>query len=133
MAALLTLLLPLISSLPLLNNPTVGLLFLVNTFVSIAPIIANCSNCSGVQSAFAPKSSTQDEPFKLGKLLAIAGLSIPGRVLRTKREVAIKAPVLPALTQASASLVFTKFILTLIEESFLFLSALCGDSSIITT
>jgi hypothetical protein len=33
----------------------------------------------------------------------IAGRSMPGSILRTKREMAISAPVLPAETQASAS------------------------------
>ena len=36
----------------------------------------------------------------LGSTVAIAGRSIPGSVFRTKREIAISAPVLPALTQA---------------------------------
>ena len=63
----------------------------------------------------------------------IAGRSIPGMVLRTKRAVAIKAPVLPALTQASASLALTLLIATRIEESFLPRNAEAGFSSMPTT
>jgi hypothetical protein len=38
-----------------------------------------------------------------GSVLQIAGRSMPGRVFRTKREIAISAPVLPADTAAWAS------------------------------
>ena len=58
---------------------------------------------------------------------------MPGKVFSTKRAVAIKAPVLPALTQALASPDLTKLMATRIEESFLFFKALWGDSSINTT
>ena len=63
----------------------------------------------------------------------IAGRSMPGRVLSTKRAVAISAPVLPALTQASASPPLTRSMATRIEESFLPRSAVAGDSSMPTT
>jgi len=48
----------------------------------------------------------------------IAGRSTPGSILSTKWAVAIRAPVLPALTQACASFDFTKSIARRIEESF---------------
>ncbi len=62
----------------------------------------------------------------------IAGRSIPGSILSTYRAVAISAPVLPELTHASASPLFTSSSATRREESFLFFSALAGDSSIAT-
>src|SRR3990170_5673959 len=54
-------------------------------------------------------------------------------VFSTYRAVAISAPVLPALTQASASPLLTRLMLTRIEESFLPRSADCGCSSMPTT
>jgi hypothetical protein len=49
----------------------------------------------------------------------MAGRSMPAMVLSTKREIAMSAPVLPALTQACASPAFTRFTATRIDESFL--------------
>ena len=49
----------------------------------------------------------------------MAGRSIPGNVFKTKRAVAMSAPVLPALTQALARPSLTKLIATRMEESFL--------------
>ena len=54
-----------------------------------------------------------------GSTVAIAGRSIPGNVLSTKREIAMSAPVFPALTQACASPVLTRSMATRIDESFL--------------
>ena len=62
----------------------------------------------------------------------MAGLSMPGSILSTNLAVAIRAPVLPALTQADALPVLTKSIATRIEESFFPLNAKAGDSSIST-
>ena len=62
----------------------------------------------------------------------MAGRSIPGNILKTNLPVAIKAPVLPALTIASAPPSFTKLMASRIDELFLFLSADWGDSSIVT-
>jgi len=45
-----------------------------------------------------------------GRAVQMAGRSTPGRVLSTKRAVAIRAPVLPALTQAWALPSFTRLI-----------------------
>ena len=42
-------------------------------------------------------------PVWLGSWAAIAGRSMPCIILSTKREMAMRAPVLPALTQASAA------------------------------
>jgi hypothetical protein len=72
-------------------------------------------------------------PLMVGITVAIAGRSMPGRVLRTKRAVAISAPVFPAETQASASPDLTRSIATRIEESFLPRNAEAGGSSIATT
>ena len=46
--------------------------------------------------------SVYGDTFDLEGFEAIAGRSMPGRVLRTNREIATSAPVLPALTQAGA-------------------------------
>ena len=62
-----------------------------------------------------------------------AGLSIVGKVLRTYFAFAIRAPVLPELTQASALPSLTRLIAKRIEEFFFFLNASTGDSSIDTT
>ena len=45
----------------------------------------------------------------------------------------MSAPVFPALTQASASPLFTSSIASLSEESFFFRNASAGGSSIATT
>ena len=97
------------------------------------PITANCTRCSGVQLTLAPRSSTVVSPFFVGSCDAIAGRSIPGSVLSTKRAMAISAPVLPAETQACALPSLTRLIATLIDESFFFRSASAGGSSIVTT
>ena len=58
---------------------------------------------------------------------------MPGSVFSTNREVAISAPVLPALTQAWASPLLTRLRATRIEEFFLPRNAMAGDSSMLTT
>jgi hypothetical protein len=62
-------------------------------------------------------------PLSVGSTVAIAGRSIPGKVLSTKREIAIRAAVLPALTHASASPALTRLIATRMDESFFTRSA----------
>jgi len=56
----------------------------------------------------------------------------PGSIFNTKRAVAIKAPVLPALTHAPATPSFTRLIATRIEESFFLRKATAGSSPIST-
>ena len=58
---------------------------------------------------------------------------MPGSIFNTKRDMAIKAPVLPALTQACASRFFTASIAMRIDDSRLPRSAEAGASSIATT
>ena len=99
----------------------------------LAPIMPNCRRCSGKLSTLAPRSSICTWPFARGSALTIAGRSIPGSVFSTNRAVAMRAPVLPALTHASAFPAFTRSIDIRREESFLFLSAETADSSIPTT
>ena len=72
-------------------------------------------------------------PWRARMREMIAGRSMPSIVFSTKRPVAISAPVLPALTQASASPAFTRSIATRIEESFFLRRASCGFSSMATT
>ena len=52
---------------------------------------------------------------------------------KINRAIAIKAPVLPALTQASTVPFSIRSIATLIDESFLCRSAVEGESSILMT
>ena len=60
-------------------------------------------------------------------------LNVPGKVLSTKREMAIKAPVLPAETTACAEPSLTRSIATRMDESFFARIATTGDSSMATT
>ena len=104
----------------MLSSPTDGRSLCSTADTSIAPMMPNCSRFSGVQSTFAPRSSTYVLVRRMfGSTLAIAGRSMPASVLSTKREIAIRAPVLPALTQACASPLFTRLTVTRIDESFL--------------
>ncbi len=100
---------------------------------SALPMTANWTSCSGVQLTFAPRSSTVVSPCFVGSWEAIAGRSMPGSVLSTKRAMAISAPVLPAETQACADPSLTRLIATRIDESFFLRSASAGGSSIATT
>ena len=69
----------------------------------------------------------------LGSTVAMAGRSMPGSVFSTNREIAISAPVLPALTQAWAAPDFTRLTATRMDESFLKRKACAGGSSMPTT
>ncbi len=100
---------------------------------SIEPMMANCTNCSGVQSTLAPRSSTCTWPWMVGKVEIMAGRSMPGSVLSTNRAVAINAPVLPALTHALATPALTRLMATRMDESFLVRNACAGASSMPTT
>jgi hypothetical protein len=116
------------------SRPTLGRSFSSIAATSAEPSTANCNRCSGVHSTFAPRSRTVvTPPFSFGSTEAIAGRSMPSSVFSTKREIAISAPVLPALTQASARSSFTRLTATRIDESRLPRSACAGGSSISTT
>ena len=58
---------------------------------------------------------------------------MPGNVFRTKREIAISAPVFPAETAALATPSLTRSAITRIEESFFVRRALAIASCISTT
>ena len=74
--------LPLIASSPILSRPTEGLSSPLRTDTSAAPITANCSRFSALQSTLAPISSTVvARPRALGICPAMAGRSIPSSVL----------------------------------------------------
>ncbi|MNR32240.1 hypothetical protein D3C85_1498050 [compost metagenome] len=76
--------LPLMASSPILSRPTEALEFSSSTDTSAVPMKANCSRCSAVQSTLAPRSSTVvARPRLLGSWAAIAGRSMPSRVLST--------------------------------------------------
>ena len=123
------------SSVPTFSRPIRG--WLLRGYMapnSSPPITANCSSWAAEQSTLAPKSSIRARPPPLeGINLAIAGRSMPGRVLSTKRAVAMRAPVLPADTAACAAPSFTWLMATRMEEFFLFFKADCGASSMPTT
>ena len=72
-------------------------------------------------------------PRCVGRKDAIAGRSTPGSIFRTNLEIAISAPVFPALTAQSASPDFTRSIATRIDESRLLRNAVAGGSCISTT
>ena len=67
-------------------------------------MMPNCSSCSGgAVDVGAEVEHVGVAACSVGSTVAIAGRSMPGSVFSTKREIAISAPVLPALTQACAS------------------------------
>ena len=121
---------PLFSSTPIFTSPTFGLCRLTTLSMYMLPIIPNSRRFSGLHSAFAPASMRRAASLpRMGYMLAIAGLSIPGILPSIKRPPAIRAPLLPAETNKSASPDFTMFIPFTMEESFLTLTALTGESS----
>ena len=65
---------------------------------------------------FAPPSITTTGFFIVGKVTAIAGLSIPGILPKPNKLDAIAAPVEPAATRASELPVATAFTVKTIEE-----------------
>jgi hypothetical protein len=64
---------------------------------------ANWRRCDGLQSTLAPTSSTTVRPDRLGNTAARAGRSTPASGPISMRAEITAAPVLPALTIASAS------------------------------
>ena len=98
---------PLISSTPILSNPTVGR-SMARTIRAIAePMTARSTRCRASAPMVAPRSRTIDLPRIVGHVAAIAGRSRPGIMCRQIFAMAIKAPVLPAETATSASFFFT--------------------------
>ena len=132
-AACFTTSLPLMSSSPMLSSPTVGRSMPSTAVTSALPMTANWTSCCGVQLTLAPRSSAVVTPLRVGSCEAMAGRSMPGSVLSTKREIAISAPVLPADMQACATPSLTRLTATRIDESFFPRSALAGASCISTT
>ena len=84
---------------------------------------------------FAPASSTRSGRFGFlfGITVAIAGRFTPGMRPSVSIALVATAPELPADTKASARPSFTRRIATLMEQSFFFLTASTGDSSISAT
>ena len=85
------------------------------------------------QVMLAPRSSITDSPFMVGKKEAMAGRSMPGRVLRTNFAMAMSAPVLPADTTPRALPSCTALIARRMDEPRPDLSAIDGFSSLRTT
>ena len=63
----------------------------------------------------------------------MAARSTPVSVFSTKCDIAVSAPVLPALTQATARPSFTTSMAMRIDECFLRRMASRGDSPMVTT
>jgi len=57
----------------------------------------------------------------------------PSSLPSTKRDVAMAAPVCPALITATASLLFTSSLATRMDESFFLRKTVAGESSMSTT
>ena len=68
-----------------------------------APMIAMSTRCPASAPIVAPTSSTMLSPRRVGHMAAMAGRSICAMVFRQTLAIAIRAPVLPAETAASAS------------------------------
>ena len=81
-----------------------------------APITARSTRWSASAPIEAPTSSTTDSPRKVGHSAAIAGRSMPGKVLRLNFDIAISAPVLPPDTTTSASPFLTASMASHIED-----------------
>ncbi len=107
---------PLISSTPMLSNPTVGRSIESTILAMAAPMIARSTRCWASAPMLAPTSSTMDLPRVVGHMAAIAGRSTWGIVRKQILDMAMSAPVLPAETVASASPVFTASIASHMED-----------------
>jgi len=118
-AAWRTLSTPLPASEPMLSKPIVGSFLPKTARAKLSPIIANWNKLSPLHSEFAPRSSITLCPLRVGNKLQIAGRSMPGRVRRVSLLIAIKAPVLPPETAASARPSFTALIASCMDDSFL--------------
>ena len=116
----------------MLSNPTLGRLMSSTALTSSEPITANSNRWREVDSTLAPRSRTCVWPFSVGRAEMMAGRSIPGRVFSTNRAIAISAPVLPALTHASAVPSRTRSSTTRMDESRFDRRTWEGESSIST-
>ena len=122
--------LPLISSAPMFKIATRGACCRCCS-ASAAPITANWNRESASLETFAPRSSIQVlRPEIVGRAETSAGRSIPGSNLRRKRDSAIKAPVFPPLTHASAWFSATRSIAMPIELPALWRKASEGFSEL---
>src|SRR3954453_15576080 len=107
---------PLISSMPTLRSPTVGRSMSKRMRAIAEPMIAMSTRCMASAPIVAPTSSTTLSPRSVGHRAAIAGRSIWAMVLRQIFDIAMRAPVLPAETAASASPSRTAWIASHMEE-----------------
>ena len=121
---------PFDGSSPMLSSATRGPITPSTTVAYAAPICANCSRFSGLQSAFAPTSSSTHGGPAVGITVAIAGRWTPLMRPMISVAAAIAAPVLPAEKNASASPSRTRRAPTTIEESRLLRTAVAGCSPI---
>ena len=125
---------PLVSSSPMFRSATRGLAIPTTSSAITAPITANCASILPSQSTLAPKSSTTVFPFCwCGKTVTSAGRSIPSMGLSNILASPISAPVLPALTQASARPSFTSSSAIRIELPRLLRTACEGRASLAIT
>jgi hypothetical protein len=98
------------------------------------PMVANCASCSAVAREFAPRSSMWVwAPLREGTEDMMGARSTGPTVLSTQCAMAVSAPVLPALTMASARPAFTRSMASRMEESLRRRMASRGCSDIPTT
>ena len=124
---------PLTSSTPMLSRPIFGRSRSNNTCAIAPPITARLTRWCASAPIEAPRSSTIDSPRSVGHSAAMAGRSMPGMVFKLNFAMAMRAPVLPADTAASASPFFTASSASHIDDfQRPWRSAWLGFSSILT-
>ena len=99
----------------------------------MVPMRANWQSHSGFASTFAPRSRKSFGPFCVGSIAASGGLCTPGSLPTISCPAARIAPVEPAETKAEAFPSLTRRAPTARLESFFFLTAATGDSSVVIT
>ena len=108
---------PFSSSAPMFSNPIRGEDTPRAVCAYAAPIKANCTRYSGLQSAFAPTSHMTHLPAGEGMTVAMAGRFTCGRRPMNRVAAAMHAPVEPAEKKPWASPSFTSLQPTTIDES----------------
>ena len=92
------------------------------------PMTANWRRCSGRHSALAPMSRKTSGDGAAGMMEQMAGRLTPGMRCTYSRLAATTAPVLPALTKASALPSWTSFMPTTSDDSVFLRAAATGSS-----
>ncbi|KAE9510758.1 hypothetical protein FXW31_05000 [Candidatus Liberibacter asiaticus] len=93
---------PFISSVPTLSNPIDGQLIPATERAKKLPKIESCTICDTVDPIVAPTSNIMHFPLTVGQNAARDGRSTPLILLKHNLAIAIRAPVLPAVTTEAA-------------------------------